>query len=41
MVKVSVIEECFRDHWAFTDIKDEETLTRELMFDPIFLEQDG
>ena len=40
MVKVSVVEECFRDHWAFPDIQDEETLSRELMFDPMFLDQD-
>ena len=30
--------QCFKDHWAFLDIDDEESLTRELMFDDIFLD---
>ena len=33
-----VVTECFKDHWAFLDIDDEESLTRELMFDDIFLD---
>ena len=41
MVKVRVLEESFRDHWAFPDIQDEETLSRELLFDPMFLEQEA
>lgn len=39
MVPVRVIVECFKDHWAFLDIADEESLTRELMFDHLFLEE--
>ncbi len=39
MVPVRVVTECFRDHWAFLDIDDEETLSRELMFDSLFLEE--
>ena len=38
-VPVRVVEECFKDHWAFLDIDEEETLTRELMFDEIFLDE--
>ena len=38
MVSVRVVTECFKDHWAFLDIDDEESLTRELMFDDIFLD---
>ena len=38
---VHMIVECFKDHWAFTDIKVPQTLTRELMFDKIFLVDDG
>lgn len=38
MVTVRVVTECFRDHWAFLDIDEEETLTRELMFDKLFLD---
>ena len=38
MVKVKVIEECFKDHWAFLDIDEEGSLTRELMFDKLFLD---
>ena len=34
-----VVTECFKDHWAFLDIDEEETLTRELMFDKLFLDQ--
>lgn len=37
---VHMIVECFKDHWAFTDIKVPQTLTRELMFDKIFLVDD-
>ena len=39
MVPVRVVCECFRDHWAFLDIDEDESLTRELMFDTIFLEE--
>lgn len=39
MVPVKVVEECFKDHWAFTDIAVEETLTRELMFNEMFLDE--
>ena len=38
MVPVRVVTECFKDHWAFTHIDEDESLTRELMFDTIFLE---
>ena len=38
MVSVRVIVECFRDHWAFLDIVEEESLSRELLFDKLFLE---
>lgn len=41
MVPVRVIMECFKDHWAFIDIVEEESLTRELMFDMLFLEEMG
>lgn len=36
---VSMIVECFKDHWAFTDITVSNTLTRELMFDKLFLSE--
>ena len=39
MVPVRVIAECFKDHWAFLQINEEESLTRELMFDKLFLEE--
>ena len=39
MVPVKVIVECFKDHWAFLDIAEENSLTRELMFDKLFLEE--
>ena len=38
MVSVRVVTECFKDHWAFLDIDEEESLTRELMFDKLFLD---
>ena len=38
MVPVRVVIECFKDHWAFPDITEEESLSRELMFDTLFLE---
>ena len=38
MVPVRVVSECFRDHWAFLDIDEDESLTRELMFDKLFLD---
>jgi len=33
------VTECFKDHWAFLDIDDDESMTRELMFDDIFLDE--
>ena len=39
MVTVKVVEECFKDHWAFLDIDDEGSLSRELMFDEMFLDE--
>ena len=38
-IPVRVVTECFKDHWAFLDIDDEESMTRELMFDTIFLNE--
>ena len=38
MTVVRVVEECFKDHWAFLDIDDEGSLSRELMFDETFLD---
>ena len=40
---VRMVTECFKDHWAFLDIEEENSLTRELMFDQLFLvqEEDG
>lgn len=32
-----MVTECFKDHWAFGDIEEENSLTRELMFDEMFL----
>ena len=40
VVPVKVVEECFKDHWAFLDIDEEGSLTRELMFDDIFFDDD-
>ena len=37
---VRMIQECFKDHWAFLDIEDKESLTHEVMFDPIFILED-
>ena len=39
LVPVRVVTECFKDHWAFLDIVEEESLTRELMFDDLFLDE--
>ena len=39
MTTVKVVEECFKDHWAFLDIEEEGSLTRELMFDETFLDE--
>ena len=39
MVLVRVVEECFKDHWAFLDITEEGSLARELMFDETFLDE--
>lgn len=33
---VKMILECFKDHWAFGDIEEENSLTNELMTDPLF-----
>lgn len=34
---VRMVVECFKDHWAFLDIEEENSLCRELMFDSLFL----
>ena len=34
---VRMVTECFRDHWAFLDIAEKNSLTRELMFDRLFM----
>lgn len=34
---VKMVTECFKDHWAFLEITQENSLTRELMFDRIFI----
>ena len=34
---VRMVIECFKDHWAFLDIEEDQSLTRELMFDKMFL----
>lgn len=39
MVPVRVVTECFKDHWAFRDIEEEESLSRELLFDELFLDE--
>lgn len=39
MVHVKTVEECFKEHWAFLDIDDEGSLSRELMFDEMFLDE--
>ena len=39
MVLVRVVEECFKDHWAFLDITEEGSLTRDMMFDETFLDE--
>ena len=36
---IRMIQECFKDHWAFLDIEDRESLTHEVMFDEIFIVQ--
>lgn len=38
---VRMVRECFKRHWAFTDICEPESLTSELMFDPMFIVQEG
>jgi len=39
MILVKVVQECFKDHWAFLDIDDEGSLSQELMFDEVFLDE--
>lgn len=39
MVPVRVVVECFKDHWAFLDIAEDESLARELLFDELFLDE--
>ena len=34
---VRMVTECFRDHWAFLDIGEKNSLTREMMFDRLFM----
>jgi len=36
-ISVRMVVECFKDHWAFADILKDQSLTRELMFDEVFL----
>ena len=39
MIRVRTVIECFKDHWAFTEIANEDgSLIRDLMFDPFFLD---
>ena len=33
---VRMVTECFKDHWAFLDIVEEGSLTRDVMFDVAF-----
>ena len=41
MVRVRTVIECFKDHWAFTEISNEDgSLIRDLMFDHFFLDSD-
>ena len=35
-----MVTECFKDHWAFLDIEEPNSLTRELMFDSMFMVND-
>ena len=37
---IRMVSECFKDHWAFLDIEDKESLTHECMFDEIFVVSD-
>ena len=37
---IKMVIECFKDHWAFLDIEDRESLTHELLFDTIFITRD-
>ena len=39
MATVRVIEECFKDHWAFEEICERGSLTREIIFDEVFLDE--
>jgi hypothetical protein len=34
---IKMVQECFKDHWAFLDICSRESLTHELMFDEVFI----
>lgn len=34
---MKMLIECFRDHWAFKDIEQPNTLTYDLMFDDMFM----
>jgi len=38
---IKMVIECFKDHWAFLDIADQESLTHELMFDKLFIVDDN
>lgn len=35
-VSIKMVIECFGDHWAFLDIRERDSLTSELLFDPLF-----
>lgn len=37
-VSVRMVIECFKDHWAFGEIEEENSLARQLMFDDLFLD---
>ena len=37
---IRMVQECFKDHWAFLDICERESLTHEVMFDEIFITND-
>lgn len=36
-VTVGMLVECFKDHWAFENINEKDTLVHDMMFDQIFL----
>jgi len=36
-ISVAMLIECFKDHWAFTNIDKDDTLAFDLMFDEMFI----